>query len=118
MEFSSITRNLISAAIWSAGLHSGGYAQYESLASPDNRLVIVFETTKNHQPTADGGPLVYSVTLDGKPVIIRSQLGLKFQGHPLLRAEVSDHPRAYVNEPAFQFIKDVPATWDELRVIE
>jgi len=30
---------------------------------------------------------------------------------------VSDHPNAYKNEPSFQFIKDVPATWDESRVL-
>lgn len=28
-----------------------------------------------------------------------------------------DHPSAYRGEPAFQFIKDVPPTWDETRVI-
>lgn len=30
---------------------------------------------------------------------------------------VSDSPDAYANQPAFQFIKDVPATWDETRVL-
>jgi len=30
---------------------------------------------------------------------------------------VSDWPKAYENEPSFQFIKDVPATWDETRVL-
>nr|MBD3621622.1 glycoside hydrolase family 97 catalytic domain-containing protein [Sunxiuqinia sp.] len=30
---------------------------------------------------------------------------------------VSDHPNAYKNEPSFQFIKDVPATWDETKVL-
>jgi alpha-glucosidase len=30
---------------------------------------------------------------------------------------VSDHPAAYEGERAFQFIKDVPATWDETRVL-
>lgn len=28
---------------------------------------------------------------------------------------VSDWPGAYANQPAFQFIKDVPSTWDETR---
>jgi alpha-glucosidase len=30
---------------------------------------------------------------------------------------VSDHPTAYEGDPSFQFIKDVPATWDETRVV-
>ncbi len=30
---------------------------------------------------------------------------------------VSDRPGAYANEPAFEFIKMVPTTWDETRVI-
>ncbi|MCP5112892.1 MAG: glycoside hydrolase family 97 protein, partial [bacterium] len=31
---------------------------------------------------------------------------------------VSDHPGAYRSQPSFQFIKDVPATWDETRVLD
>jgi alpha-glucosidase len=31
---------------------------------------------------------------------------------------VSDHPGAYKNQPAFEFIKAAPATWDETRVID
>lgn len=30
---------------------------------------------------------------------------------------VSDEPSAYRDQPAFEFIKDVPATWDETKVI-
>ncbi|MDF1573502.1 MAG: glycoside hydrolase family 97 catalytic domain-containing protein, partial [Bacteroidales bacterium] len=30
---------------------------------------------------------------------------------------VSDHPGAYKGEPSFQFIKDVPASWDETKVL-
>lgn len=30
---------------------------------------------------------------------------------------VSDHPGAYENQPSFQFIKDVPTSWDETRVL-
>ena len=30
---------------------------------------------------------------------------------------VSDSPQMYANEPAFQFIKDVPADWDNTRVL-
>lgn len=30
---------------------------------------------------------------------------------------VSDHPSAYEDQPAFEFIRDVPATWDETRVL-
>jgi alpha-glucosidase len=30
---------------------------------------------------------------------------------------VSDHPAAYEGEPSFQFIKDVPASWDETKVL-
>ncbi len=30
---------------------------------------------------------------------------------------VSDHPAAYEGQPAFEFIKNAPATWDETRVL-
>jgi alpha-glucosidase len=30
---------------------------------------------------------------------------------------VADWPKAYENDPSFEFIKDVPATWDETRVL-
>lgn len=30
---------------------------------------------------------------------------------------VSDHPGAYEGQPSFQFIKDVPASWDETKVL-
>ena len=30
---------------------------------------------------------------------------------------VSDHPTAYEGQPSFQFIKDVPATWDETKAL-
>ncbi|MEX0986617.1 MAG: glycoside hydrolase family 97 protein [Bacteroidales bacterium] len=30
---------------------------------------------------------------------------------------VSDHPGAYEGQPSFQFIKDVPASWDEIKVL-
>jgi len=30
---------------------------------------------------------------------------------------VSDHPKAYQDQPAFEFIQRVPATWDETRVL-
>jgi alpha-glucosidase len=32
-------------------------------------------------------------------------------------AMVSDAPTAYANQPAFRFIKDVPTTWDAIRVL-
>jgi len=32
-------------------------------------------------------------------------------------AMVSDVPSAYANQPSFQFIKDVPTSWDETRVL-
>jgi alpha-glucosidase len=32
-------------------------------------------------------------------------------------AMVSDVPSAYANQPAFQFIRDVPTTWDAIRVL-
>jgi alpha-glucosidase len=33
-------------------------------------------------------------------------------------AMVSDAPSAYANQPAFQFIRDVPTTWDETRSLD
>jgi alpha-glucosidase len=30
---------------------------------------------------------------------------------------VSDSPQAYAGQPAFQFIRDVPVSWDETRVL-
>jgi alpha-glucosidase len=88
MKFSSHQLRLISTLVLSAGLSAWAYAQSEALISPDQRLAIVFETVKNNHPAADGGQLVYSITLDGKPLIIRSHLGLEFEGEPLLGADV------------------------------
>lgn len=31
---------------------------------------------------------------------------------------VSDHPRAYKDQPAFQFIRDTPSSWDESRILD
>jgi alpha-glucosidase len=31
---------------------------------------------------------------------------------------VSDSPQAYAGQPAFQFIKDVPTSWNETRVLD
>lgn len=31
---------------------------------------------------------------------------------------VSDHPSAYRNEPSFEFIKDVPTSWDQTKVLD
>jgi len=31
---------------------------------------------------------------------------------------VSDAPQAYANQPSFQFIRDVPASWDETRALQ
>jgi alpha-glucosidase len=31
---------------------------------------------------------------------------------------VADHPDAYKDQPAFQFIKDAPSTWDETRMLD
>jgi alpha-glucosidase len=31
---------------------------------------------------------------------------------------VSDSPQAYANQPSFQFLKDVPTTWDQTRVLD
>jgi alpha-glucosidase len=33
-------------------------------------------------------------------------------------AMVSDVPSAYANQPSFQFIKDVPASWDATKVLD
>jgi len=31
---------------------------------------------------------------------------------------VSDSPQAYADQPSFQFIRDVPVSWDETRVLD
>lgn len=33
-------------------------------------------------------------------------------------AMIADAPSAYVNQPAFQFLRDVPTSWDETRVLD
>jgi hypothetical protein len=47
-------------------------------------------------------------------------VGLGADGNPAYGAPiqmVSDNPAAYKNQPSFDFIKAVPATWDETRVL-
>ncbi len=63
-------------------------AQSNGISSPNERLSIVFETIKDKQNSKEGGQLVYSVAFDGKPLIVRSNLGLEFQGQPLLGEDV------------------------------
>ena len=59
-------------------------AQTNGISSPNERLSIVFETIKDKQYSEEDGQLVYSVTFDGNPLIVRSNLGLEFQGQSLL----------------------------------
>ncbi len=50
------------------------------------------------------------------PALARSSLALYVVFEEPL-AMVSDAPSAYANQPSFQFIKDVPTTWDATQVL-
>ena len=63
------------------------------LRSPDGRLEIRFETSQSQKdqpetPAAEHGQLVYSVKVEGKPLLERSVLRLDLQGQPPLGADV------------------------------
>ena len=55
-------------------------AAQSALTSPSGALEIAF--------TADGGQLAYTVNFRGKPVVLRSTLGLELAGQPVLGARV------------------------------
>jgi len=55
-------------------------AAQSALTSPSGALEIAF--------TADGGQLAYTVNFRGKPVVLRSTLGLELTGQPVLGAHV------------------------------
>jgi len=62
-------------------------AQPEFLKSPDDKLIVMFETISAIQPAVNG-QLVYSVTFQGKPLIDRSALQLELQDQSPLGSEV------------------------------
>src|SRR3990172_4688582 len=55
-----------------------------AVSSPDGRLTITFQTVAKDQPAPQGGQLVYTVSFQGKPLILQSALGLDLQGQTLL----------------------------------
>jgi alpha-glucosidase len=55
-----------------------------SVSSPDGRLTITFQTVAKDQPAPEGGQLVYTVSFQGKPLILQSALGLDLQSQTLL----------------------------------
>ena len=56
-------------------------AQTQSVSSPDSQLQLTFSL-------ANGGQLTYDVTYRGKPVIVRSNLGLDVQNQPAFGANL------------------------------
>jgi alpha-glucosidase len=63
-------------------------ASAAELVSPDGRLKMTIETVTKDVVTPDGGQLVYSVTVQGKPLVDRSALRLELQGRTPLGATV------------------------------
>ncbi len=76
---------LLTAALGTAGAQSSA----ESVKSPDGNLEFTFETASGNQPAATGGQLGYRVSYRGKPLILRSQLGLELQNTRPLGAAVT-----------------------------
>jgi len=92
--------------------------------NPDNRLMIPFTrmlagpvdytpggfrnvTREEFRPSMDH-PVVMGTRAHHLAMYVVYQVPFQM---------VSDHPGAYENEPSFKFIRDVPATWDETRVL-
>ncbi|MBB6144258.1 alpha-glucosidase [Silvibacterium bohemicum] len=72
------------------GACSGAFAQSApvSLSSPDQRLVVKFETIAGKENTGSGGKLTYSVTFRGKQLLDPSALALELEGQPALGSDV------------------------------
>ena len=92
--------------------------------NPDNRLTIPF--TRMLAGFMDYTPGGFdNVTRDDfvprslRPVVMgtRAQQLAMYVVYEAPFQMVSDAPIAYKDQPAFQFIKDVPTTWDETRVL-
>src|SRR5215475_12686474 len=62
--------------------------KFPTLASPDKRLLVHFETQSKSGVPADNGKLVYSISFDGKPVVDASALMLELCEGPGLGSEV------------------------------
>ena len=60
------------------------------------------------------------VAHDTKPEVMgtRAQQLALYVVYEAPLAMVSDYPGAYENQPGFQFLKDVPTTWDATRVLD
>lgn len=74
------------------------------LNSPDGQLAITFQTVSNKQLAPEGGQLVYSVSLQGKPLIEPSALRLDLEeiGEPGRKLVME--ARAYDDAVAFRYV--------------
>jgi alpha-glucosidase len=100
------------------------YNKANARDNPDHRLTIAFTR-------ALSGPMDYTpggfdnVTEDdftpgAVPPMVRGTRAQQLAMYVVYYVPfqmVSDHPNAYAGQPEFQFIKDVPAAWDETRVL-
>jgi alpha-glucosidase len=81
LERSSLSRLILVVLV--EGIPLFAQSSPAVLKSPDGRLMISFETVRDHANSSDAGQLVYSVTYRGKPLITPSALQLHLGSHPL-----------------------------------
>lgn len=74
--------------MFSLALQTKGYAQSQSLSSPDKRLSILFETIKDKQVSESGEQLTYSVIYNNQELVDRSALSLNFENQRPLGEDV------------------------------
>tara|TARA_R110002050_G_scaffold95107_3_gene198005 strand:+ start:16011 stop:18020 length:2010 start_codon:yes stop_codon:yes gene_type:complete len=74
--------------MFSLALQTKGYAQSQSLSSPNNRLSILFETIKENQVSESGEQLTYSVIYNDQELVDRSALSLNFENQRPLGEDV------------------------------
>ncbi|HEX3987397.1 MAG TPA: glycoside hydrolase family 97 protein [Acidobacteriaceae bacterium] len=55
-----------------------------SVASPDHKLLLRFDVVQEGRPTGDTGRLVYSLSFQGRPLLVDSGLSLSLAGAPPL----------------------------------
>jgi alpha-glucosidase len=82
MASASFSRLVLKSALLLVPLASPLLAQSltASIASPDHKLLLQFAVVQHGQPTSGTGRLVYSLSFEGKPLLVDSGLSLSLAG--------------------------------------
>jgi alpha-glucosidase len=83
-------RSALEVIAFAAFCGTEGFSQSKpvTLSSPDQQLVMQFNTVAGKEPSGAGGKLVYSVTFHGKQLLDPSALALELADQPILGSNV------------------------------